>query len=120
MPRAAYDEATKAAIKKAALDARKAGKTWKDAHAAAQEAGYQGSQQGIIKLLRTEGKAKRGRKPGRPAGSKNKRKPGRPKGSGAGASSHPSEISQLIDKLVKGRIQEALDKAIAVLKSAVS
>ncbi|HLX64750.1 MAG TPA: hypothetical protein VKX17_25995 [Planctomycetota bacterium] len=118
MPRAAYDEATKAAIKKAALDARKAGKTWKDAHAAAQAAGYQGSQQGIIKLLRTETKAKPGRKPGRPAGSKNKKKPGRPKGSGV--STPTSDISQLIDKLVKGRIQEALDKAIAVLKSAVS
>jgi hypothetical protein len=98
MPR--YSPEMKSAILRAAIAARGAGKKWSEAHEAAKEAGYGGSLQGIVKMIRGGNrKAKRGRKPsasaepvvapaapkrkpGRPKASKiAKRKPGRPKGS---------------------------------------
>src|SRR5580765_423570 len=115
MPRGSYDDATKQAIIHATVAARRAGKTWREAHAAAKAAGYVGSQQGIIKLLRAKGTrtGRRGRKPGRPPGSKNRR-PGRPPKSAGQA----TDIASLVDRLVQSRINDALDRAIAVLKNA--
>lgn len=120
MPRVFYDQNKKESIVKAAMDARAANKTWKEAHDAAKEVGYEGSLQGIIKLMRAmeKRKGKTGRRPGRPAGSKNGIKkltlelP---------ASVHDSsDIASLVNNLVKARINEALDRAIAVLESAKS
>lgn len=120
MPRGSYDAATKDAFIHATVEARRAGKTWREAHAAAKAAGYQGSQQGIVKLLRGKGarKGRRGRKPGRPLGSKNVvRRPGRP-GRPQASASPASDIAALVDKLVQARINDALDRAIGVLKGA--
>jgi len=118
MPRVSYDPQTKDAIVKAVTGARSADKTWKDAHEAAAAAGYKGSVQGIIKLMRTvEGggpkRRRRGRKPGRPAGKRRGRKPGPKPGASRGG-----DINSLIDNLVQARINEALDKAIEVLQGA--
>jgi hypothetical protein len=126
MPRVFYDEATKASIMKAAADARAAGKTWNDAHDSAKAAGYQGSTQGIIKLLRASGKrkAKTGRKPGRPVGSgkrKMKRKgrgPAKVKHVAAPVASQSDDIAAMIEKLVKSRLNAALEKAIDALRGA--
>ena len=122
MPRGSYDASTKQAIIHATVEARRTGKTWREAHAAAKAAGYQGSQQGIIKLLGGQGirRKRRGRKPGRPAGSKNVvRRPGRP-GRPPASASPANDIASLVDKLVQARINAALDKAIAVLRDAKS
>ena len=45
-----YDKHTKAAFLEAAGAARKAGKTWGEAHAAAKAAGYPGSQLGLDRV----------------------------------------------------------------------
>jgi hypothetical protein len=120
MPRGSYDAATKEAIIHATVEARRAGKTWREAHAAAKASGYQGSQQGIVKLLGGKGmrRRRRGRKPGRPPGVKKLgRRPGRP-GRPPGSASPASDIASLVDKLVQSRINGALDQAIAVLRGA--
>jgi hypothetical protein len=123
MPRVFYEPSTKEAIINAAAEARKADKTWQDAHTAAKAAGYQGSLQGIIKLMRAvDGRGgKPGRKPGRPAGS---RGPGRPRKAVAAAAStggsNSGDIASLVNNLVKARINEALDRAIASLQGAKS
>ncbi len=118
MPRASYDPAVKDAFIKAASEARHDDKTWVEAHAAAQEAGYQGSMQGIVKLMRSLEKrtGKSGRKPGRPAGSKNVVKV--PKAAKPGAAAVSTDIAGLVNSLVKSRINEALDRAIGVLHGA--
>jgi hypothetical protein len=116
MPRASYDPAVKDAFIKAASDARLSKKTWGETHKAASEAGYQGSMQGIVKLLRAQSqrKGKIARKPGRPAGSKNARRV--PTGSAALPVS--SDLAGLINNLVTSRINEALDRAIGILQNA--
>ncbi len=110
MPRVTYDSGTKDAIVKAVVGARKSEKTWKQAHEAAVAAGYKGSQQGIIKLMRTLNGAKR--KPGRPKGKRRGRRPGTMSAARGG------DIGGLIERLVNARIDDALDAAIAVLKNA--
>ncbi len=119
MPRVFYDDAKKGAIVKAASEARAADKTWKDAHTAAKAVGYQGSQQGIIKLMRAleKRKGKSGRKPGRPAGSKNAKRKA-PVKAVAHAGRESSDIASLVNNLVKARINAALDRAIAALHNA--
>ena len=118
MPREFYDEAKKQEIVKAAVDARALNKTWKQAHDAAASIGYKGSLQGIIKLIRAteKRKGKTGRRPGRPAGSKNVLKSFA--ANLPGGSPDSSLIAGMVDELVKKRINDAIDRAIAVLESA--
>lgn len=119
MPRVSYDDAQREAIIKAATEARAADKTWQEAHVAAKAAGYAGSLQGIIKLIRAleDRKGKSGRKPGRPAGSKNAKRKA-PLAAVAAIGRESSDIASLVNNLVKARINDALDKAIAVLQHA--
>lgn len=110
MPRVTYDSDTKDAIVKAVVGARNGEKTWKQAHEAAAAAGYKGSQQGIVKLMRTMNGAGKPGKRGRPKGKRPGRRPGTKTG-GRG------DIGGLIDRLVQTRINEVLDAAISVLKN---
>src|SRR5476651_784434 len=79
-----YDAETKAAILKAAADARGAGKSWADALDAAKAVGYKGSLQYLMKTARDSGavkvKARRKRRKtsAAPAVKVAKRGPGRP------------------------------------------
>ena len=118
MPREFYDNGKKEEIVKTAMDARAANKTWKQAHDAAAAIGYKGSLQGIIKLIRAteKRKGKTGRKPGRPAGSKNVAKPFA--GALPAGSPDASVIAGMVDELVKKRINDAIDRAIAALEGA--
>jgi len=118
MPRVSYDQAKKEAILKAVMDNRAANKTWREAHDAAKALGYEGSLQGIIKLLRAVEKRKGAtvRKPGRPAGSKNGVKLVARDMPPSGLAS--TDIASLVNNLVNARVNEALDRAIAVLQSA--
>jgi hypothetical protein len=119
MARKRYNPKTKAAILEAATAARRARKTWKQAFEAAKEAGYTGSVQALVKMMRAAGKVRgrRGRKAGRgPVAALVlvKRGPGRPAKATAGLGS----IESMINKLVKEQVNGALDKAIAVLEKA--
>jgi hypothetical protein len=98
-----YKPAIKAKIIQAAQTARTEGKTWREAHDAAKEAGYKGSLQGIAAMLKIEekktGKTKvkgRGRKPGRKAKA--------------------DPITAFVEKMVEKRLKERVRKAIAALK----
>jgi len=94
-----YDEATRAAIVNAALEARKAKKRWPEALQAAKAAGYRG---GVIALMGFVTRAgKTARKPGRPAGQK---------------ASGLEPIQEIIERLVKERVTAALGKAIEELE----
>ena len=134
MPR--YTPETKSAILRAAIAARGAGKKWLEAHQAAREAGYAGSLQGIVKMIRgSNRKAKRGRKPsvaakqaapekrkpGRPKGSKNavKRWPGRPRAAvvavnGAGLAG----IEAIVKRMVEQRVRTAVSRSVKALETA--
>jgi hypothetical protein len=123
MPRKTYDPKTKAAIIEAATAARKSGKKWEQAFEAAKEAGYTGSVQALVKMMRAAGKVRgrRGRKPGRkPAKApvQVKRGPGRPPKAKLGRPAGVGSIESMIAKLVRERVNGVLDKAIAVLKAA--
>ena len=111
MPRKLYDPKTKAAFLNAARKARRAGKTWAQAHADAKAAGYQGNAISLYQMLRAKSK-KAGKKAGKRRGRKPgpKGKVGRPKGVGS--------IEAMIDRLVRERVNAVLDKAIAVLVKA--
>lgn len=103
-----YDEATRAAIIEAAVAARKDGKKWGEAFSAAQECGYKGGQQYLVKMIRgsvsgvIKSRKRRG-KPGRPA---------KVAGSGLGS------IQSIVDSMVEARISTVLDGAIAALEGA--
>ena len=126
----------KSAILRAAIAARGTGKKWSEAHQAAKEAGYGGSLQGIVKMIRGGNrKPKRGRKPsaptapapaakrklGRPKGSKNavKRGPGRPRatavaGNGAGLAG----IEAIVERMVEQRVRATVARAVKALEAA--
>ena len=108
-----YDEATKAAIIKAAFDARSAGKTWSEALDAAKAAGYRGQQLALSFFVKHA--TKPAKKPGRPAG----KRLGRPATTvAATAVSGPDDLMETIDRVVKARVRAALDQALAVLRQA--
>ena len=114
MAREFYTPKTKAAILTAVKDARAAKKSWAQAHTAAKAAGYKGGLPAIIKLTRLAGgtglrRARRG--PGRPP--KNAARRGRPVTKTADLGS----IDAALERIVEQRVREALDRAIAVLKS---
>ena len=129
-----YSPAAKAAIMRAAILARGTG-TWAEAHKAAKNAGYRGSVQGIVKMLRASNRKKHPRKvavkqaavkrsPGRPKGSVIKRGSGRPKGTGKRLGrplktvsvNGMGSIQAVVDRIVRERVSAALDRAIAVLQ----
>jgi len=98
-PNRLYSEATRVAIVNAALEARKAGKKWRQALEAAQAAGYRGRLTSLIGLIRYAEKT--ARKPGRPA---------RQRASGL------EPIQEIIERLAKERVRVALDRAIEELE----
>ena len=96
-----YGEATKAAIVNAALEARKAGKKWREALEAAKAAGYRGNISSLIGLISYAGKT--ARKPGRPAKK-------------AQLSGGLGPVQEVIERLVKEQVRAALDQAIEELE----
>ena len=98
-----YDEATKAAIVSAALEARKAGKKWPEALREAKAAGYRGGVIALIGLISRAGKP--ARKPGRP-----------PKKAQPAGGLEP--IQEIIQSLVKEQVAAALARAIVALENA--
>ena len=96
-----YDSVTRAAIVNAALEARKAGKKWRQALEAARAVGYRG---GVIALIGLVGRAgKTAKKPGRPAKE-------------VQVVGGLEPIQAIIERLVKERVRAALDKAIVELE----
>ena len=122
MPRKIYAKEIKAAFLSAAISARGQGKTWNEALAAAKEAGYTGSRQGIVKMIRSTREAKgkaagrRRKRVGRPRGKRLGRPPGVRKAVVGGG--HYEPIQTMIDQLVKERVRGVLDRAIAELQKA--
>ncbi|MEI6233200.1 MAG: hypothetical protein WCT04_09115 [Planctomycetota bacterium] len=116
MPRGSYSPDLKDKIVQAAIKARADHKTWAQAHKAATDLGYAGSLQGIIKLMRAYEKRQTSvvRRPGRPAGSKNSMKVSAIDLSTTGLD---SAIASLVSNVANKRINEALDRAIAILQS---
>ena len=107
MPRKVYDPKLRSAFMQAAIAARDADKSWREAYDAAKEEGYTGSLQGIVKMVRG-GQPAQGRKRGRKPGA---RPVGRPAGTGSASS-----IEGLVNKIVKDRVRAVLDRAIAELE----
>lgn len=106
-----YDAATKAAIVKAALEARKEGKKWPEALVAAKAAGYRG---GLISLmLFVKGAGKAARRPGRPA--KAAPAPAKKRGRPAKAKA-PAPVVTALDPVAAQYLVSAIDKAIAELQ----
>jgi hypothetical protein len=134
MPREFYKPKVKAAIIEAVQAARKAKKTWPEAHAAAKEAGFKGRVQNLMRMVNRAGvkvAKRRGRKPGRKPAAvptqakrgpgrppKAKRGPGRPPKAKVGRPKGVGSIEAMIGRLVKQQVNGVLDKAIAVLKAA--
>src|SRR5947208_2747678 len=120
MANVAYDPATKTAIVQSVADARKAGKAWKLAHEAAQQAGYKGTLGGLVQLVRNnKGAVRRG--PGRPAGSRNVKRRGRRPGRVAtppAATSISGTVESLVAKFVSAKVNAALDDIVAKLRAA--
>ena len=116
-----YDPKTKAAITAAAASARSKGKTWEGAHAAAKEAGYKGSVQGLIKMIgaakKKSQKAKSGAKAAPISIAKAAVKPSSPANSAAAEGYDP--VHAMIDQIVKQKVKAVVEKAIAELKKAV-
>ena len=134
MPRKTYDPKVRAAFIAAAKAARIEGKPWAEVFTAAKKAGYTGTLQGIVKLLRDVAK-----KTGEPVGIKwRKRKagrkaaavaakvaaaatpvtrgPGRPRKNATPVPAGNGSIEQMVAQLVSVRVRAALDEAIAVLQ----
>jgi hypothetical protein len=101
MPRKIYDPNAKVAFINAACDARKTGRPWVQAFSAAKEAGYTGSLKGIQKLLRDAG-----------AFPKRRRAHRAPPTNGNGL----RPVEQVIETVVRERVNTALDAAIAHLQ----
>ncbi len=138
MPRtSAYTDAQKSAILEAVKAARKTG-SWPDALKAAQEAGYKGQLQYLMKFA--GGKKQRGqkavkatapvaskKKAGRPKGSKNavKKGSGRPTGAvaainGVGLDGIEAIVSRMVEERVGAKIGAAvktLEQTVEELKS---
>ena len=96
-----YDDASKAAIVNAALEARKAGKKWRQALEAAKVVGYRGGLISLIGFVNRPGQV--ARKPGRPAKK-------------AQVVGGLEPIQEIIERLVKERVRAALDRAIGELE----
>ena len=96
-----YDDAAKAAIVNAALEARKAGKKWAEALEAAKAVGYRGGLISLIGFVNLPGQV--AKKPGRPAKK-------------AKVVGGLESIQEIIERLVKERVGAALDRAIAELE----
>lgn len=132
MPRTSpYTDAQKSAILEAVNSARKTG-SWLDALKAAQDAGFKGGLQYLMKFA--GGSKRHGRKPskaeapvaakkklGRPKGSKNavKRGPGMPKtpvvaGNGAGLAG----IEAIVERMVEQRVGAKIGAAVRALERA--
>ena len=114
-----YDSKTKSAFMNAAREARKKGGTWGDAYKAASAVGYNGSEQGIKKMLyyssapATKSKPKNSKPKGRRAARRLVSIPTvRSSGNGMNA------IQTMVNGLVKQRVREILNKAIETLKTA--
>jgi hypothetical protein len=113
-----YNRKTKVAIIRAVETARKAGKTWNEAHAAAIKAGHKGNLRNLLKMLYKSGikTSRRRRKAAAaaiPMAPVIKRGPGRPpKAAGMDG------LEALVNKLVRERAAVALDQAVAALVSA--
>ncbi|HEY3320074.1 MAG TPA: hypothetical protein VGP72_06395 [Planctomycetota bacterium] len=111
MPVKRYDAETKKSIIDAALDARKADKSWAEAFDAAKSKGYTGSRQGLEQMIRAAS-----RKGAPNASSAFKRRAGRPARLPAGAASGLQSLEALVDQIVKEKVAAALDDAIASLQ----
>ena len=107
-----YDAATKAAIIRAAVAARKAGKTWPQALEVAQAAGFRAKVPRLIRFVQSASKA--ARKAGRKAAPKSR-------ASKAVAPARGGDLKVLestLGRIVKDRVRAVLDEAIAVLQHA--
>ena len=118
-----YDAAIKAKILAAAK-----GKPLAAAHAAAIGVGYLGTPASLYQMLRNAGvTGKKGKKPGRPKGSKNspkaaptiRRGPGRPPKAAAQVSGGLSAIEQIVARDVQSRVNAAARAAIAELEKLI-
>ncbi|MGD0088687.1 MAG: hypothetical protein ABSE73_02100 [Planctomycetota bacterium] len=98
-----YDEATRAAIVNATLEAQKAGKKWPEALQAAKTAGYQGGLIALTGFVTRTGKP--ARKPGMPAKK-------------AQVAGGLEPIQEIIERLVKEQVKVAIGRAIAELEKA--
>lgn len=133
MAKSVYSDGMKAKIIEAVVAARKAKKSWTEAHAAATEAGYKGGLNGVVKLVRSESirtgkpmgikfhKRKRGGMGAAPSAAAApapvKRGPGRPRKTMAPAGSVTGSIEAMVAQLVAARVRAVLDEAIAALKN---
>ncbi|MCY3017671.1 MAG: hypothetical protein NTW87_01390 [Planctomycetota bacterium] len=108
-----YDAATKAAIIKAAVAARRAGKTWPQALEVAKAAGFRGKGPRLIRFVQSASKA--AKKPVRKAAPK-----ARPAKAAAPAAptSDLKVLEATLSGIVKQRVRGVLDAAIAVLQRA--
>jgi len=125
-----YTGAQKAKILEAVKTGRKTGKKWTEILEATKAEGYKGGLQYLMKMARKGGavrgrrKAKaapaKGKKIGRPKGSKNavKRGPGRPKASVSAKGAGLGAIDNIVSKMVEARVAAAISKAIASLEHA--
>jgi len=108
-----YDAAAKAAIIKAALAARKAGKTWPQALEAAKAAGFRAKVPRLIRFVQSASKA-----------AKKLVRRAAPKVRAAKAAAPAAPASDLkvlestLSRIVKDRVLAVLDDAIAVLQRA--
>ena len=100
-----YDPKTKDSIMKAATEARAAGKSWSEAHAAAKAAGYKGSPEGLDVMIRNA-KDKAGKAKSAPAAKASPTKP-----TTAKASTPKPLIAKRYDPKTKAAIKLAANSA---------
>ncbi len=118
-----YDAEAKAAILKAAADARAAGKSWAEALDAARAAGYKGSLQYLMKTARESGvvkmKTRRKRRNTSAAVSVKsaKRKPGRPAKVATVVGTGLVDIEKIVAAMVGSRVAAAIGQAVAALET---
>ena len=136
-----YDPATKQAIIDAAIKARSAGKPWVKALAAVKPLGYRGSEDGLYQLLRAASGAKAKRSGKKPMVTAKAQKPAildrvleaaeasAAYGSGPALAAKKesalppagavSSVEQMIEGIVRQRVDAVLGRAIGVLEQAV-
>jgi hypothetical protein len=102
-----YKPAVKAKIFEAATAARAAGKTWKDAHAAAQQAGYKGNVDALMQMM-----AKKKAKAAAPAPAKKLGRPAKIKVAVSAA-----QAVSALDPVAAQYLVGAIDNAIAELQT---
>ena len=130
MKRVRYEPQVKAAIHSAVLEARKSGKKWSEALEVAKQAGYKGTEGGLMQFMTpskpaTKVKASKPVKVKVSAPAKVKGKPGRkPKVQAtasapivsAPVSAGPLDITALVHKTVTDAVVSALEGLLATLK----